>query len=156
MFIGFFDFCQELMSGYKIWLIFTVILCMILLKFGYAFMLEIHNEDYPDEFDDEDDLEEEKAEEERTNEDSDNEESEVKKEPIAEEQADTEQTPEESENPVVEDLPVAEPSKVSQPGTELTVEMASDNSDEEQELTPQQQKTDKVLTFLSITMVFLY
>lgn len=25
MFIGFFDFCQELMSGYKIWLIFTVI-----------------------------------------------------------------------------------------------------------------------------------
>lgn len=155
MFIGFFDFCQELMSGYKIWLIFTVILCMILLKFGYAFMLEIHNEDYPDEFDDEDDLEEEKAEEERTNEDSDNEESEVKKEPIAEEQADTEQTPEESENPVVEDLPVAEPSKVSQPGTELTVEMASDNSDEEQELTPQQQKTDKVLTFLSITMVFL-
>ena len=43
MFIGFFDFCQELMSGYKIWLIFTVILCMILLKFGYAFMLEIHN-----------------------------------------------------------------------------------------------------------------
>lgn len=63
MFIGFFDFCQELMSGYKIWLIFTVILCMILLKFGYAFMLEIHNEDYPDEFDDEDDLEEEKAEE---------------------------------------------------------------------------------------------
>lgn len=155
MFIGFFDFCQELMSGYKIWLIFTVILCMILLKFGYAFILEIHNEDYPDEFDDEDDLEEEKAEEERTNEDSDNEESEVKKEPIAEEQADTEQTPEESENPVVEDLPVAEPSKVSQPGTELTVEMASDNSDEEQELTPQQQKTDKVLTFLSITMVFL-
>lgn len=155
MFIGFFDFCQELMSGYKIWLIFTVILCMILLKFGYAFMLEIHNEDYPDEFDDEDDLEEEKAEEERTNEDSDNEESEVKKEPIAEEQADTEQTSEESENPVVEDLPVAEPSKVSQPGTELTVEMASDNSDEEQELTPQQQKTDKVLTFLSITMVFL-
>lgn len=155
MFIGFFDFCQELMSGYKIWLIFTVILCMILLKFGYAFMLEIHNEDYLDEFDDEDDLEEEKAEEERTNEDSDNEESEVKKEPIAEEQADTEQTPEESENPVVEDLPVAEPSKVSQPGTELTVEMASDNSDEEQELTPQQQKTDKVLTFLSITMVFL-
>lgn len=155
MFIGFFDFCQELMSGYKIWLIFTVILCMILLKFGYAFMLEIHNEDYPDEFDDEDDLEEEKAEEERTNEDSDNEESEVKKEPIAEEQADTEQTPEESENSVVEDLPVAEPSKVSQPGTELTVEMASDNSDEEQELTPQQQKTDKVLTFLSITMVFL-
>lgn len=155
MFIGFFDFCQELMSGYKIWLIFTVILCMILLKFGYAFMLEIHNEDYPVEFDDEDDLEEEKAEEERTNEDSDNEESEVKKEPIAEEQADTEQTPEESENPVVEDLPVAEPSKVSQPGTELTVEMASDNSDEEQELTPQQQKTDKVLTFLSITMVFL-
>lgn len=155
MFIGFFDFCQELMSGYKIWLIFTVILCMILLKFGYAFMLEIHNEDYPDEFDDEDDLEEEKAEEERTNEDSDNEESEVKKEPIAEEQADTEQTPEESENPVVEDLPVAEPSKVSQPGTELTVEMASDNSDEEQELTPQQQKIDKVLTFLSTTMVFL-
>ena len=155
MFIGFFDFCQELMSGYKIWLIFTVILCMILLKFGYAFMLEIHNEDYPDEFDDEDDLEEEKAEEERTNEDSDNEESEVKKEPIAEEQADTEQTHEESENPVVEDLPVAEPSKVSQPGTELTVEMASDNSDEEQELTPQQQKIDKVLTFLSTTMVFL-
>lgn len=155
MFIGFFDFCQELMSGYKIWLIFTVILCMILLKFGYAFMLEIHNEDYPDEFDDEDDLEEEKAEEERTNEDSDNEESEVKKEPIAEEQADTEQTPEESENPVVEDLPVAEPSKVSQPGTELTVEMASDNSDEEQELTPQQQKIDKVLTFLSTMMVFL-
>lgn len=155
MFIGFFDFCQELMSGYKIWLIFTVILCMILLKFGYAFMLEIHNEDYPDEFDDEDDLEEEKVEEERTNEDSDNEESEVKKEPIAEEQADTEQTPEESENPVVEDLPVAEPSKVSQPGTELTVEMASDNSDEEQELTPQQQKIDKVLTFLSTTMVFL-
>ena len=155
MFIGFFDFCQELMSGYKIWLIFTVILCMILLKFEYAFMLEIHNEDYPDEFDDEDDLEEEKAEEERTNEDSDNEESEVKKEPIAEEQADTEQTPEESENPVVEDLLVAEPSKVSQPGTELTVEMASDNSDEEQELTPQQQKIDKVLTFLSITMVFL-
>ena len=41
MFIGFFDFCQELMSGYKIWLIFTVILCMILLKFGYAFMLEM-------------------------------------------------------------------------------------------------------------------
>lgn len=155
MFIGFFDFCQELMSGYKIWLIFTVILCMILLKFGYAFMIEIHNEDYPDEFDDEDDLEEEKAEEERTNEDSDNEESEVKKEPIAEEQADTEQTPEESENPVVEDLPVAEPSKVSQPDTELTVEMASDNSDEEQELTPQQQKIDKVLTFLSTTMVFL-
>lgn len=32
MFIGFFDFCLELMSGYKIWLIFTVILCMILLK----------------------------------------------------------------------------------------------------------------------------
>lgn len=155
MFIGFFDFCQELMSGYKIWLIFTVILCMMLLKFGYAFMIDIHNEDYPDEFDDEDDLEEEKAEEERTNEDSDNEESEVKKEPIAEEQADTEQTPEESENPVVEDLPVAEPSKVSQPGTELTVEMASDNSDEEQELTPQQQKIDKVLTFLSTTMVFL-
>lgn len=155
MFIGFFDFCQELMSGYKIWLIFTVILCMILLKFGYAFMLEIHNEDYPDEFDDEDDLEDEKAEEERTNEDSDNEESEVKEEPIAEEQADTEQTPEESENPVVEDLPVAEPSKVSQPGTELTVEMASDNSDEEQELTPQQQKIDKVLSFLSTTMVFL-
>lgn len=155
MFIGFFDFCQELMSGYKIWLIFTVILCMILLKFGYAFMLEIHNEDYPDEFDDEDDLEEEKTEDERTNKDSDNEESEVKKEPIAEEQADTEQTPEESENPVVEDLLVAEPSKVSQPGTELTVEMASDNSDEEQELTPQQQKIDKVLTFLSITMVFL-
>lgn len=155
MFIGFFDFCQELMSGYKIWLIFTVILCMILLKFGYAFMLEIHNEDYPDEFDDEDDLEEEKTEDERTNKDSDNEESEVKKEPIAEEQADTEQTPEESENPVVEDLPVAEPSKVSQPGTELTVEMASDNSDEEQELTPQQQKIDKVLSFLSTTMVFL-
>ena len=155
MFIGFFDFCQELMSGYKIWLIFTVILCMILLKFGYTFVLEIHNEDYPDEFDDEDDLEEEKTEDERTNKDSDNEESEVKKEPIAEEQADTEQTPEESENPVVEDLPVAEPSKVSQPDTELTVEMASDNSDEEQELTPQQQKIDKVLTFLSITMVFL-
>ena len=118
-------------------------------------MLEIHNEDYPDEFDDEDDLEEEKTEDERTNKDSDNEESEVKKEPIAEEQADTEQTPEESENPVVEDLPVAEPSKVSQPDTELTVEMASDNSDEEQELTPQQQKIDKVLTFLSTTMVFL-
>lgn len=155
MFIGFFDFCQELMSGYKIWLIFTVILCMILLKFGYAFMLEIHNEDYPDEFDDEDDLEDEKAEEERTNEDSDNEESEVKEEPIAEEQADTGQTPEESEDPVVEDLSVAEPSIVSQPGTELAVEMASDISDEEQELTPQQQKIDKVLTFLSTTMVFL-
>lgn len=153
MFIGFFDFCQELMSGYKIWLILTIILCMILLKFGYAFMLEIHNEDYPDEFDDEDDLEDEKAEEERTNEDSDNEESEVKEEPIAEEQADTGQTPEESEDTVVEDLSVAEPSIVSQPGTEL--EMASDNSDEEQELTPQQQKIDKVLTFLSITMVFL-
>lgn len=55
----------------------------------------------------------------------------------------------------MEDLPVAEPSKVSQPGTELTVEMASDNSDEEQELTPQQQKIDKVLIFLSTTMVFL-
>ena len=29
MFIGFFDFCQELMSGYKIWLIFTVILSVV-------------------------------------------------------------------------------------------------------------------------------
>lgn len=152
MFIGFFDFCLELMSGYKIWLIFTVILCMILLKSGYAFMLEIHNGDYPDEFDDEDDLEDEKAEEERTNEDSDNEESEAKKEPIVEEQ-----TPEENEDTVVEDLPVAEPSIVSQPGTELVVETPSNISDEGQEveLTPQQQKTDKVLTFLSITMVFL-
>lgn len=152
MFIGFFDFCLELMSGYKIWLIFTVILCMILLKSGYAFMLEIHNGDYPDEFDDEDDLEDEKAEEERTNEDSDNEESEAKKEPIVEEQ-----TPEENEDTVVEDLPVAEPSIVSQPGTELVVETPSNISDEGQEveLTPQQQKTDKVLTFLSITMFFL-
>ena len=152
MLIGFFDFCLELMSGYKIWLIFTVILCMILLKFGYTFVLEIHNEDYPDEFDDEDDLEDEKAEEERTNEDSDNEKSEAKEEPIVEEQ-----TPEENEDTVVEDLPVAEPSIVSQPGTELAVETPSDISDEEQEveLTPQQQKTDKVLTFLSTTMVFL-
>ena len=157
MLIGFFDFCLELMSGYKIWLIFTVILCMILLKFGYTFVLEIHNEDYPDEFDDEDDLEDEKAEEERTNEDSDNEKSEAKEEPIVEEQTDTEQTPEENEDTVVQDLPVAEPSIVSQPGTELAVETPSDISDEEQEveLTPQQQKTDKVLTFLSTTMVFL-
>lgn len=157
MFIGFFDFCQELMSGYKIWLIFTVVLCMILLKSGYAFMLEIHNEDYPDEFDDEDDLEDEKAEEERTNEDSDNKKSEAKEEPIVEEQTDTEQTLKEGEDPVVEDLPVAEPSIVSQPGTELAVETPSDISDEEQEveLTPQQQKIDKVLTFLSTMMVFL-
>ena len=157
MLTGFFDFCLELMSGYKIWLIFTVILCMILLKFGYTFVLEIHNEDYPDEFDDEDDLEDEKAEEERINEDSDNEKSEAKEEPIVEEQTDTEQTPEENEDTVVEDLSVAEPSIVSQPGTELAVETPSDISDEEQEveLTPQQQKTDKVLTFLSTTMVFL-
>lgn len=151
MFIGFFDFCLELMSGYKIWLIFTVILCMILLKFGYAFMLEIHNEDYPDGFDDEDDLEDEKAEEERTNEDLDNEKSEVKEEPIVEEQ-----TLKESEDPVVEDLPITEPSIVSQPGTELVVETPSDISDEEQEveLTPQQQKIDNILTFLSITFCF--
>lgn len=46
---------------------------------------------------------------------------------------------------------------MSQPGTELVVETPSNISDEGQEveLTPQQQKTDKVLTFLSITMVFL-
>ena len=156
MFIGFFDFCLELMSGYKIWLIFTVVLCVILLKFGYTFMLEIHNEDYPDEFDDEDDLEDEKTEEERTNEDSENEKSEAKEEPIVEEQTDTEQTPEENEDTVVEDLPVAEPSIVSQPGTELAVETPSDISDDEQEveLTPQQQKIDNILTFLSITFCF--
>lgn len=41
MFIGFFDFCQELMSGYKIWLIFTVIDWMLKTFLGTLIMVVI-------------------------------------------------------------------------------------------------------------------
>lgn len=133
-----FNSAQELTEGYVVWLICTVILCLILLKFCYKTMLEIHNDDtdYSDEFDDE--------EEDAKNTDCDQ--TPEKAEEVVEER----QVPEISaENP-----PAAETIADSESSRELTIVEQLDNAEITEELTPQQQKVDKVLTFLTVTFCF--
>lgn len=138
-----FNSAQELTEGYVVWLICTVILCLILLKFGYKTMLEIHNDDtdYSDEFDD-------KNEKEKTDNNQ-----------ISEEEIE-EVTPEEGveEKQVVaisaENHPTAENVSDSEPSRELTIIEQANKTKTTEELTPQQQKVDKVLTFLTVTFCF--
>lgn len=160
MFIGFFDFCLELMDGYKIWLVCTVIMCLLLLKFQYSSMLEIHNDDsdYPDEFDDEE-PDDEEAGEKQANEDPVVE-AQISRETetIVKEEKIVNQATEEFEDSEMENVPVSKHAKISSAGTE-SAEMppAVELSGEKEvavELTPQQQKIDNILTFLSITFCF--
>ena len=162
MFIGFFDFCLELMDGYKIWLVCTVIMCLLLLKFQYSSMLEIHNDDsdYPDddEFDDEEpavEAGEKQAKEEPVVQAQASRETET----VVEEEIIVNQATEEFEDSEMENAPVSEHVKTSSAGTEPAIEMppAVEISGEKEvtvELTPQQQKIDNILTFLSITFCF--
>lgn len=138
-----FNSAQELTEGYVVWLICTVILCLILLKFGYKNMLEIHNDDtdYSDEFDDDDEGKEKTDVDQMSEEET--------KEITFEKDVEEKQMSEIS----AENHPAAEIVN-SEPKRGIAVAKQSDKTEIIEELMPQQQKIDKVLTFLAVTFCF--